>query len=388
MSTVLYIGMDVHSTSYSLATFALGDREARFELKIEPDYEQVLQYLGTVRRQLADTLGEVEFVCGYEAGCLGDTLYHQLTAKGIKCVIVAPTTILEPRSKRRVKTDRRDAALIARSLAFGTYRAVHVLTDEDKSVKDFIRMRDEHQKKLKQVKQELLAFCLRHGHRFTETRRYWTHRHMAWLKGLALGGLLQETLAEYLVTYESLKDRVERLDRRIAELSQGVRYQERVGRLGCFLGIKAHIALALLAEIGDFARFGRAGHFASFLGLTPGESSSGEQRTGLGITKAGNSHLRRLLVEAAQSMARGQIGYKSKELKARQRGQPSRVVAYADRANERLRRRYYRMIQRGAKRNVAVTALARELACFVWGMLTDRLGPRCAGGGGVFPQQG
>ena len=152
MSTVLYVGMDVHSTSYSLATFALGDREVRFELKIEPDYEQVLQYLGTVRRQLADTLGEVEFVCGYEAGCLGDTLYHQLTAKGIKCVIVAPTTILEPRSKRRVKTDRRDAALIARSLAFGTYRAVHVLTDEDKSVKDFIRMRDDHQKKLKQVK--------------------------------------------------------------------------------------------------------------------------------------------------------------------------------------------------------------------------------------------
>ena len=231
MSTVLYVGMDVHSTSYSLATFALGDREARFEFKIEPDYEQVLQYLGTVRRQVADDLGEVEFVCGYEAGCLGDTLYHQLTAKGIKCVIVAPTTILEPRSKRRVKTDRRDAALIARSLAFGTYRAVHVLTDEDKSVKDFIRMRDDHQKKLKQVKQELLAFCLRHGHRFTETRRYWTNAHMAWLNSLKLGGLLQETLAEYLVTYESLKDRVERLDRRIAELSQGVRYQERVGRL-------------------------------------------------------------------------------------------------------------------------------------------------------------
>ena len=380
MSTVLYVGMDVHSTSYSLATFALGDREARFELKIEPDYEQVLQYLGTVRRQVAEALGEVEFVCGYEAGCLGDTLYHQLTANGINCVIVAPTTILEPRSKRRVKTDRRDAALIARSLAFGTYHAVHVPTDEDKSVKEFIRMRDDHQKKLKQIKQELLAFCLRCGHRFSETRRYWTNAHMAWLNRLELGGLLQETLAEYLVTYESLKDRVERLDRRIAELSQGVRYQERVGRLGCFLGIKAHIALALLAEIGDFARFGRAGHFASFLGLTPGESSSGEQRTGLGITKAGNTHLRRLLVEAAQSIARGRIGYKSKELKARQRGQPSRVVAYADRANERLRRRYYRMIQRGAKRNVAVTALARELACFVWGMLTDHLVPRGAGG--------
>ena len=388
MSTVLYVGMDVHSTSYSLATFALGDQKVRFELKIEPDCEQVLQYLDTVRRQLADTLGEVEFVCGYEAGCLGDTLYHQLTVKGIKCVIVAPTTILAPTSKRRVKTDRRDAALIARSLAFGTYHAVHVPTDEDKSVKEFIRMRDDHQKKLKQTKQELLAFCLRHGHRFTGTRGYWTNAHMAWLHSLELGGLLQETLGEYLATYESLKERVERLDRRIEDLSQGARYQERVGRLGCFLGIKAHIALALLAEVSDFERFGRAGHFASFLGLTPGESSSGEQRTRQGITKAGNSHLRRLLVEAAQSIARGRIGYKSKDLKARQRGNTAQVIGYADRANERLRRKYYRLIQRGVKRNVAVTAVARELACFVWGMLTDHLGLRCAGGGGVLPQQG
>ena len=101
-----------------------------------------MQYLGTVRRQLADALGKVDFVCGDEAGCLGDTLYHQLTAKGINCVIVASTTILTPKSKRRVKTDRRDAALIARTLAFGTYHAMPVPTDEDKAVKEFIRIRD------------------------------------------------------------------------------------------------------------------------------------------------------------------------------------------------------------------------------------------------------
>ena len=129
-------------------------------------------------------------------------------------------------------------------------------------------MRDDHQKQLKQSKQELLAFCLRHGHRFTETRRYWTNAHMACLHSLELGGLLQETLGEYLATHESLKDKVERFDRRIEELSQGARYRERVGRLCCFQGIKAHIALALLAESSDFERFGRAGHFASFLGLT------------------------------------------------------------------------------------------------------------------------
>ena len=186
------------------------------------------------------TLGEVECVCGDEAGCLGDTLYHQLTAKGINCVIVASTTILEPRGKRQVKTDRHDAALIiARSLAFGTYHAIPMPTDEGKAVKECIRMRDDHQKQLKQSKQELLSFCLRHGHRFTETRRYWKKAHMACLHSLELGGLLQETLAEYLATHESLKDKVERFDRRIEELSQGVRYRERVGRLCCFQGIRA-----------------------------------------------------------------------------------------------------------------------------------------------------
>ena len=386
MSTVLYVGMDVHSTSYTLATFAPGDREARFELKIAPECDQIVSYLNSVRRQVERELGEVEFVCGYEAGCLGYTLYHQLTGKGVACVIVAPTTILEAKSKRRVKTDRRDAALLAKSLAFGTYHAVHVPLAEDNAVKEYLRMRDDHQKKLKQVKQELLAFCLRHGYRFTEARSHWTKRHVAWLRRLEPVGLLREVLDEYLATLDSLTAKVASLDRRIEELSRGERYHERVRRLGCLLGVKERLALALLAEVGDFDRFESAGRFASFLGLTPGESSSGEHQKRLGITKAGNAHLRRLLVEASQSLCRGRIGYKSQALQARQRGNPTEVIAYADRANERMRRKHSRLIRRGVKRNVAVTAVARELGCFVWGMLTGRLAPRGEAEGGN-PQQ-
>ena len=388
MSTVLYVGMDVHSTSYTLATFVPGDRDARFELKIAPDCDDVLQYLKAVRLQVADRLGEVEFVCGYEAGCPGYTLYHQLTGKGIACVILAPTTILEAKSRRRVKTDRLDAALIAKSLAFGAYHAVHVPTDEDNAVKEFIRMRDDQRKKLKQAKQELLAFCLRHGHRFTEAKSHWTKKHLSWLRGLDLGGLSQETLNEYLCMYDSLNDKLERLDRRIEELSRGERYRERVRQLVCFQGVKERLALALLAEVSDFGRFERADRFASFLGLTPGESSSGEHQKRLGITKAGNGHLRRLLVEASQSLCRGRIGYKSKELKARQSGNESAVIAYADRGNERLRRKYYRLTRRGVKHNVAVTAVARELACFVWGMLMGRLTPGDAGSAVGLQSQG
>jgi transposase len=137
------------------------------------------------------------------------------------------------------------------------------------------------------------------------------------------------------------------------------------------LGIKTHTALSVIVETGDFKRFKDARSYSAYLGLVPGENSSGPKRNGLSITKAGNRHIRRLLVEAAQSYSRGQIGYKSKALKARQKGNASEVIAYADRSNERLRRKYYNMTLRNNKRaNVAKTAIARELSCFIWGMMT------------------
>ena len=133
-------------------------------------------------------------------------------------------------------------------------------------------------------------------------------------------------------------------------------------------------ALAVLTEVGDFKRFASAQHFASYIGLTPGEDSSGDGQKRLGITKAGNRHVRCLLVESAQSYSRGQIGFKSKALKARQHGNPPEIISYADKANERLRRKYYRMVLKNNKKpNVAKTAVARELACFMWGMITGNV---------------
>ena len=133
-------------------------------------------------------------------------------------------------------------------------------------------------------------------------------------------------------------------------------------------------ALAVLTEVGDFKRFASAKHFASYIGLTPGEDSSGNDQKRLGITKAGNRHVRCLLIEAAQSYSRGQIGFKSKALKARQHDNPPEIIAYSDKANERLRRKYYRMVLKNNKKpNVAKTAVARELACFMWGMITGNV---------------
>ena len=183
-----------------------------------------------------------------------------------------------------------------------------------------------------------------------------------------------EILQEYLLTYDNLTTKLERLDKRIEELSANESYQENVQRLSCFIGVKTVTALAVLTEVGDFNRFASAQHFASYIGLTPGEDSSGNDQHRLGITKAGNRHVRSLLVEAAQSYSRGQVGFKSKALKARQEGNPSEVIAYADRANERLRRKYYCMVlKNGKSTNVAKTAVARELACFMWGIITGEV---------------
>ena len=330
----------------------------------------VLKYLEGVRKYYAD---EIEFVCGYEAGCLGYTLYHQLTEHGVKCVILAPTTMAITNTGR-IKTDRRDAGNIARCLAFRTYSEVHVPTEEDESVKEYIRMRDDHKKALKVNKQQILAFVLRHGYRYDGGRNYWTQKHVKWLKSLDLGGTLQESLDEYLITYEYLTDKIERMDKRIGELAEGERYRESVKKLSCLIGVKTLTALAAIVEIGDFVRFAKAEQLAAFLGLVPSEDSSGGKQSRGSITKAGNSHVRRLLVEAAQSYTRGAVGYKSKDLKRRQNGNTPQVIAYADKANERLRRKFYRMtLQNGTNRNVAATAIARELACFMWGLMTDNV---------------
>lgn len=368
MKSIVNIGMDIHKEQYTLCSYSFSDDELRYEQTVKPEIKMVLKYVEKVRNSYD---GEVEIVCGYEAGCLGYTLYHQLEDHGVKCVILAPTT-MGITNTGRIKTDRRDAGNIARCLAYHTYSEVHVPTTEDESVKEFIRMRDDQKKARKIIKQQILALVLRHGYRYEDGRNYWTMKHMKWLKSLRLGGTVQESLEEYLITYEYLTNKLERLDKRIAELAAGDRYCEKVKRLSCLIGVKTHTALATIVEIGDFKRFAKPEKLAAFVGLVPGENSSGGNQYRGHITKAGNSHVRRLLVEAAQSYCRGAVGHKSIALKQRQNGNTPQVIAYADKANERLRRKFYRMVlKNGAKRNVAATAIARELACFMWGLMTD-----------------
>jgi len=369
MQSIVYVGMDVHKESFTLCCYRFEEDKLRFQQKMAPDYKNILKYLEQVRKQYKE---EVEFVCSYEAGCFGYTLYHQLKDHGVECIIMAPTTMAVTNTNR-VKTDRKDAGNIARCLAFHTYSKVNVPTAEDEATKEYIRMRDDQKKALKIIKQQILAMVLRHGKRYEDGAKNWTVRHVAWLNSLDIGGILQEVLDEYLATYEYLTDKIERLDQRIEEMSKEEQYQEKVKKLSCLIGVKTLTALSVIVETGDFNRFATAPQYAAYLGLVPSEDSSGERQSRAGITKAGNNHVRRMLVESAQSYTRGRVGAKSKDLKGRQRGNTPEVIAYADKANERLRRKFYRMtLKNGIKRNVAATAIARELACFIWGLMTGK----------------
>ena len=368
MTSITYIGMDVHTTNYTICAFQIDGEKVFGQTTLNPDVKELVKYLTRLQERLGKN---TQFICGYEAGCLGYTLYHDLKGLGYECVILAPTTMATSPNEK-IKTDKRDAVKIAKCLAYGTYSSVYVPTDEDNAVKEYIRMRDDAKTMLKQTKQQIIAFCTRHGKHF-DGKSYWTQKHIAWLGALQMKDeMLQETLTEYLLTYHQLSDKVDRYDKRIEELAQKESYAENVKKLVCFKGIKTHTALSLLVEIGDFKRFPSAQQFASFLGLVPIENSSGDKQHRFGITKAGNSHLRRLLTESANCFNRGSVGKKSKALKARQAGNLPEVIAYADKGNERLRRRYIRIATR-SKANIAKIAVARELACFVWGMMTGNL---------------
>ena len=372
MYRIIKIGMDVHSKNYTLCAMepTIGSEDRIFgEVQVAPDYKEVIYFIESLKMQLGLN-NDYYIECGYEAGCLGYTLYHQLTNAGIKCVILAPTTMLTQQGKR-VKTDTRDARLIAQCLCYGGYHPVYIPTGKDNAVKEYLRMRDDHKLALKKLKQQINAFVLRHGYQYTGTK--WTIKHVTWLNKLKLDPMYRETLNEYMVSYEEQEAKIERYDKRIEEIAAETRYQEKAKKLGCFLGIRTHTALSLIVETGDFNRFAKGNTYAAFLGLTPGEHSSSATVKRLGISKAGNRHLRTLLVEAARGICKGVIGYKSKALRSRQSGQSAEVIAYADKANTRLRSKYYRMIRHGKKRNVAVAAVARELACFVWGMMTDNI---------------
>ena len=202
----------------------IGEDDRNFaNIQVIPDCKNILMFIEKLKMKL-DPENEYDIQCGYEAGCLGYSLYNQLAAAGVRCVILALTTMLTTQGQR-VKTDARDALMIVQCLSYGGYHAVYIPTEEDDSVKEYLRMRDDHKTALKKMKQQIGALCLRHGYHYDGTK--WTLRHVSWLRKLELSPLHWERLDEYLASYDEQVAKIERFDNWIEELSAQKSYERR-----------------------------------------------------------------------------------------------------------------------------------------------------------------
>ena len=372
----VFIGIDAHTTNYTMSSLTrhfTGTNFIQIELvptvKGVPMVKQVLKYIAACKAALAK---ECNIICAYEAGGLGFSLQRQLAAHDVDCIIMAPTTMKFSQRDKKFKNDKRDSIKIAECLANGDYSPVHVPDEEDEDIRNYIRMRDDHAEALKRFKQQFLAYLnTLNVERYPANLSKWTQRHLDWVRKLDVSDMQREIIHERLLTISQMEDKVKAFEDNIQILCQRERYCDKVSHLRCFLGIEYTLALRLIVEISDFKRFKKAGDFASFLGLTPIDRSSSDDINRGGITKAGNCSLRKRLIESCwPAFGQGKPAFKSKMLKAKQKDCPEEIIAYADRGNERLRRRFRRLVAKGKEKNKAIVAVAREYACFIWGMMT------------------
>jgi transposase len=359
MKEVYYVGLDVHKDSIQMAVLDSRGKEPLVAKGLPNRTTRVVKELAEYQKK-----GDVQIA--YEAGCLGYTLYRELLGFGFDCRVIPPNTVFHG-GDGQVKTDNRDAVDIAWMLRRNEGESIAIPTKEDEATRDVIRCRGDLQENLKSMKQRLLKFLLRKGVNY-ETERYWTGKHYQWLSGVKFeDGMEQLTLEEYLEEVRRLEEKIGRLDKKIEEVAKGERYREQVQKFRAFRGIDYLTALSLVCEVGDFTRFPSAEAFMSYLGLVPSEYSSGKKRKQGGITKSGNGYLRKLLTESSWHYARpNQV---SKRLEQRREGTDERTIGYADKAMKRLHEKYTRLVFKGKTKQKAITAVARELAGFIWGVM-------------------
>jgi transposase len=357
MSKLRYVGLDVHK---ELVAVAVADDRMPAEIlqRVEMSPPRVLAAL----RRLGP-LASLK-VC-YEAGPTGYGLQRFLAREGVDCQVVAPALVPQTQGAR-IKTDRRDARKLAHFLRSGDLVSVWVPDERTESIRDLERARDDARLAERRIKQQLLKFLLRHGRVFDEGSTNWSQAHWTWIRRQRFEHEAQQrVLADAVHAVTQAVERRSRLDEDLAECLEGWRLTPLVKNLQAFRGIQLLTAVGLAAEIGDFERFPTAGKFMAFIGLVPSECSSGQSRRQGGITKAGNAHVRRLLIEAAWQYV-GAPATISPELARRREGAPEEIVAIADRALRRLRKKVYGLSRRKKSSHKIVAALARELAGFVW----------------------
>jgi len=357
-SKTVYVGLDVHKESIAVA-YAPEDRGSEVVSLGAIGTRQC--DIDTLIRKLQSKGATLVFV--YEAGPCGYWLYRYLTRKGLSCHVVAPSLI--PRKPGdRVKTDRRDAAALARLMRSGDLTSIYVPRVEDEALRDLSRGRDDAMQDLKRSKRRLKSFLLRQDIRYGG-RANWRPAHLRWLAGVVCGTPAQQIVfQEYVQAVSQQQERRERLEHELHEAVKGWRLYPVVEALQALRGVELTGAVTLTTEVGDITRFATPRQLTSYLGLTPSEYSSGARRRQGGITKAGNSHARRVLVEGA--WAYRYPAKVSRHLQLRLERVPPEVQAISWKAQVRLCKRYRQLSARGKHVNQVVVAIAREMAAFAW----------------------
>jgi transposase len=370
MKSIAYVGVDAHLSTLSVCGLLIGSQSPVLQTKL-------VNSRSTVKKCFAKLADKYELRVCYEASSCGFVLQRWLADMSIDCVVIAPSLVAK-KPGDRVKTDRRDAALLARELRSGNLTAIRIPTPEEEADRGLVRLRGSLCRDVVKSKNQVLKFLASRGCYYREHASpkstgkkqakpsHWTQKHWSWLNALTFTGSDRIVWDQMIGLLKEKIARIGAMDKHIAELAQSDRYRIEVGKLCCLRGVATLTAMVLLTEIGDFARFGSARQLMCYLGLIPSEHSSGDTRRQGAITKAGNTRSRHVLVEAAWK-------YRSKPatsavLRKRQEGQPQEVVAHASKAQHRLHAKFWSVADKDLCK--AAVATARELAGFVWALMT------------------
>jgi transposase len=356
--SITYVGLDVHKNSIDIA---LADSSRESETRYYGTIDGSLAALDKVVRKLVSKGNTLRFA--YEAGPCGYEIYRHLTRQGLDCIVVAPS-LIPKRSGNRIKNDRRDAEMLARLHRAGELTAVYVPRVEDEAMRDLCRARIDAKSAERKARQQLGAFLLRSGLRYTG-KTLWSLAHWRWISDIKMPHFAQQiTLQEYVDAVRSCGERVDRMTEQIRQLSAQWRLNPVVEAIQALRGVSLVVAATTVAELGDLSRFDHPRYLMAYLGLVPSEHSSGESTKRGGITKTGNSNARRMLVEAAWSYRLP--ARVSRRLRNRQQNLPQAVWEIAWKAQLRLCSRYKKLVARGKQTQIAIIAIARELAAFMW----------------------
>lgn len=356
---ITYVGIDAHAHELHIALLVGGATQPIVWTAINES-----RAIERLRRRLErEAPGAIQ--CCYEAGPTGYVLQRRLTTPRIQCQVIAPSLIPE-KPGDRIKTDRRDARKLAQLLRADVLTAIQPPSEPAEAVRDLVRARDDARVDLMRARHRLSKLLLRHGHRYP--RSPWTIGYFQWLRQLEwLHAAERHVVRDYQLAMAQIEARLAELDHAIADLASGPPYTDAVAALRCFRGVDTVTAMTLLAELYDIRRFPHPRALMAFVGLVPSESSTGERRKRGGLTRAGNTLVRRLLIQAAWHYHHHpRLG---PALRQRREGQPAPILAIAIKAEQRLCHRYRRLCARQKPKPLVIATVARELVGFIWAVL-------------------